>query len=98
MDTGDPQDLRTAAMHSLRQKEEFRRHVLIYVLVNLMLVAIWAITWLTSGQWFPWPLFPILGWGVGLAIHGWNTYARRPPTEDDVQREIQRLQDRQRSR
>lgn len=41
-----------------------------YVLVNLALIAIWAAT---GGGYF-WPLWPLLGWGIGLASHG-----RRPP-------------------
>ena len=98
MDTGEEQDLRTAAMRSLRQKEEFRRHLLVYVLVNLLLVAIWAAVGFTSNQWFPWPVFPIFGWGIGIVIHAWNLYGRKPVTEDDVQREMQRLQEKRRTR
>jgi Domain of unknown function (DUF1707)/2TM domain len=37
-------------------------HVRAYVAVNVMLVAIWA---LTGGGYF-WPIWPILGWGVGV--------------------------------
>ena len=39
-------------------------HALVYVCVNLMLTAIS----LMSGQ--HWAVFPALGWGLGLAIHG----------------------------
>lgn len=39
-------------------------HASVYVLVNLMLVALsWA-----SGR--GWAVFPLLGWGLGLAVHG----------------------------
>lgn len=37
-----------------------------YVLVNLVLIAIWAAT---GGGYF-WPLWPLLGWGIGLVSHG----------------------------
>lgn len=96
METSDRQDLRSAAVRSLHEKEEFRRHLLTFALVNLLLVAIWAVIGVTSGQWFPWPIFPIFGWGIGIAIQAWNVYGRRQVTEDDVQREMQRLQDQQR--
>ena len=42
-----------------------RIHVVVYAAVNLFLVAIWA---LGGGGYF-WPIWVILGWGVGLAIH-----------------------------
>lgn len=39
-------------------------HAMVYVLVNLMLVAISA----SSGR--GWAIYPALGWGLGLAVHG----------------------------
>jgi hypothetical protein len=37
-------------------------HVRAYVAVNVMLIAIWALT----GAGYFWPIWPILGWGVGV--------------------------------
>ena len=39
-------------------------HALVYVCVNVML----ALLSFVSGK--PWAVFPALGWGLGLAIHG----------------------------
>ena len=39
-------------------------HALVYVCVNVMLALLSA----TSGK--HWAVFPALGWGLGLAIHG----------------------------
>jgi hypothetical protein len=39
-------------------------HAFVYIAVNLMLVAISA----SSGR--GWAIYPALGWGLGLAIHG----------------------------
>ena len=39
-------------------------HASVYVIVNLMLVALSA---MSGGTW---AVFPALGWGVGLAVHG----------------------------
>lgn len=41
-----------------------RIHFTIYALVNLMLIGIWA----ASGAGYFWPIWPILGWGIGVAI------------------------------
>lgn len=44
-----------------------RIHASVYVAVNLFLALIWA---LTSGlSEMPWFLFPLGGWGIGLAAH-----------------------------
>jgi hypothetical protein len=81
------EELREAALASLRKKRDFRGHVFIYVAVNAMLVAIWAVT----GAGFFWPVFPILGWGVGVAANAWDVYGRKPLSEDEIRREAERL-------
>jgi hypothetical protein len=54
-------------------EQSFRRHAISYLLVIGMLVAIWALT--SPGGYF-WPVWPMLGWGVGLAWHGLNGRTR----------------------
>src|SRR3712207_5268280 len=44
----------------------FRHHFWVYALVNLMLIGIWA----ASGGGYFWPIWPMLGWGIGVACHG----------------------------
>lgn len=80
-------DLREQAVAQLKKKRDFRSHVFIYVAVNAMLVVIWAIT----GADFFWPIFPILGWGVGVAANAWDVYGRKPISEEEIRRETQRL-------
>jgi hypothetical protein len=82
------QDLREQALQRLKRKRDFKSHVFIYVAVNAMLVVIWAIT--SDGGLF-WPIFPILGWGIGVAANAWDVYGRRPITEDEIRRETDRL-------
>jgi hypothetical protein len=43
----------------------FRVHLGVYLAVQALLVVTWA---LTSAA-FPWFVFPLLGWGIGLAAH-----------------------------
>ena len=42
-----------------------RIHLTIYVLVNVMLIGIWA----ASGAGDFWPIWPIMGWGIGVGAH-----------------------------
>jgi 2TM domain-containing protein len=60
--------------------------VAIYLVVNLLLVVIWAL----SGVGQFWPIWAMLGWGIGLAFHGWSVYVRKPISEDEIRREMQR--------
>jgi hypothetical protein len=32
----------------------------------------------------------MLGWGVGLAFHGWSAYLKQPISEDEIRREMER--------
>jgi class 3 adenylate cyclase len=50
-----------------------RTHLAIYVVVNVMLVGIWA----ASGGGYFWPVWPILGWGIGVGCHAAPLLARR---------------------
>jgi class 3 adenylate cyclase len=56
-----------------------RIHFTIFLLVNLMLVAIWA----AAGGGYFWPIWPILGWGIGVGCHAAPMFALRgrPPSE-----------------
>ena len=83
--TDDP--LREQAVARLRKKRDFGMHVVVYVMVNALLVVIWAIT---SGDFF-WPIFPILGWGIGLAANAYDVYGRKPISESEIEREMSRL-------
>lgn len=47
-------------------RRSFHTHLRLYLLVNVLLVGIWA----ASGGGYFWPVWPMLGWGVGLAAHG----------------------------
>ena len=91
--TATPTDasLRMEAVRRLKKKRDFKAHLLAYALVNGSVVVIWAVVWLAgSGWWFPWPIFPILGWGIGLVFHAREVYGR-PFSDEAVGREIERL-------
>lgn len=48
----------------------FGIHLSVFVAVNVLLIAIWAMVWqLNDGTSYPWFVFVLLGWGIGLAAH-----------------------------
>jgi len=81
-------ELRRLAISQLRKKRGLQAHVLAYVMVNLFLNAIWLLV-MPGG--FYWPVFPLLGWGIGLAFNIWDVYRPDRPSEKDIEREMQRL-------
>jgi 2TM domain-containing protein len=85
--TRTEQELREQAVKRLRKKRDFRAHLGMYVAVNAVLVVIWAVT----NTDFFWPIFPILGWGIGVAANAWDVYGRKPISEDEIRREADRL-------
>ena len=79
---------RDAAIKRVEAKRAFRFHLALYGAVNLLLIAIWAIT----GAGYFWPIWPIIGLG------NWNRvpllgrvspeadHRRRDPTGDGSRR------------
>ena len=63
----------------------FLWHLPIYIVVNLVLVAVW----LFSGAAFPWPIFPIFFWGIGVVGHYIAAY--RSSGQNWVDRETDRI-------
>ena len=54
------------AKKRVEEKKGFYSHLVAYVIVNIMLVLIW---WFAAGGGFPWFIFVIGGWGIGLIFH-----------------------------
>lgn len=92
--TTDEVELRKLARERLEARRGFFTHAAVYVAVNLMLWGIWLAISLANGMTFPWPIFPSLGWGVGLAMNAWAVFVERPVTEAEVTAEVARLRDR----
>jgi hypothetical protein len=78
---------REQAIKRIKAKNDFKTHLVVYVAVKAMLVVIWAFT---NGGFF-WPIFPIVGWGVGVVIHGYQVYRGNIYTEEQIQREMEKL-------
>ena len=80
--------LRQQAVKQLKKRRDFRGHLLIYVAVNAFIVVIWAVTSGTDG--FFWPVFPIVGWGIGVVANWWDVHDREDFSEDQIRREMER--------
>ena len=88
-DNNAPEELRQQAFERVKKRRDFWPHLLVYVMVNSLLVAVWV---LTGSDGFFWPIFPIAGWGIGIVMHAWDAFFRTGITEEDIDREVARLQ------
>jgi hypothetical protein len=82
-------ELRDRAVKRLKKRRDFYAHVMVYLLVNAFLVIIW---WMTSPGGFFWPVFPIVGWGIGVVMNAWDVYVAQDISEEDIQHEIEQMQ------
>ena len=80
-------NIREQAVSRLKKKSEFKAHLIVYVLVNTLVVSVWA---MTGTNHFFWPVFPIAGWGIGVVMNAWDVY-RKPPSEHAIRREMDHL-------
>jgi hypothetical protein len=81
--------VRERAIKRLKKRHDFYGHVLIYVLVNTFLVVIWG---LTDVHGFFWPVFPLVGWGIGVVMNAWDVFGDDEFDEQQIRREMERLQ------
>ena len=75
-----------------RRRASFKRHLTVYIVVNLFLWAIWYFS--TNDMSFrvdklPWPVWSTLGWGLGLVFHYLGAYLI--PKENSVEKEYEKL-------
>ena len=59
---------REAALHARTMaRAGLPGHLRSYVAVMVLLIGIWLAVGLGGGGWYPWPVWPALGWGVAVA-------------------------------
>ena len=69
-ETMSEEEVYKLARKRVQDKKDFVIHLCVYIVVNAMLVVIWAIT----NRGYPWFIWPLLGWGVGLVFHGLSVF------------------------
>jgi len=93
------EEIRKKAVERVQAKKGFFTHLAVYLAVNIFLWMIWLINtggalWGTGGMrsWTMWPIFPTVGWGIGLIIHFLSVFAFHGGWEDnEVEKEINRM-------
>lgn len=102
--------LRELALRQVERLRSFKIHLISYLIGIVALDLIWMLTeyfqdntWPSRladsddgdpGTWNPWIFYAIGAWTIVLAVHAAKTYGHRPPTEAEIQREIDRIKPR----
>jgi len=102
----DEQLARQEAIRQIERKRRFWGSTILGTLGMLLLVAIWAITefhnaggWPTEGfsqssgipnMWNSWIIYPLLAWLFLTAAHAWSVFGRKPISEGEIRREMER--------
>jgi len=79
------------ARKRVEEKKGFFIHLSVYIIVNIMLVLIWAFP---GGGGFPWFVFPLGGWGIGILFHFLGTFVFSRQTDWErkaIEKEAERL-------
>jgi hypothetical protein len=75
-------------------KRGFLIHFTVYIAVNILLVLIWTFV---AGRGFPWFIFPLCGWGIGVLFHYLGTFVfGREPGKAAVEKEAEKIRREQR--
>ena len=75
----------------VEEKKSFRTHLIVYLCINALLVVIWA----TTSRGFPWFVFPLGGWGIGLLFHFLSVYVfSRESDTREIEKEAEKIRKR----
>ena len=100
-------EVRELAVKQIERKRRFEMRAFAAAVLCAFLVVVWAVSeynnaggWPTNGfsnsssiphVWNDWIIYPLIAIGLGVAIDAWNTYRRKPITEAEIKREVDRL-------
>jgi len=101
--------VRELAIKEIERKRHFLTRAVIGGALIVMLVVIWAVSeyhnaggWPSDGfsqsssiphVWNIWIIYPVLSISLILGLDAWFTYFRKPISEREIQREIDRITD-----
>ena len=84
------EEIYQVARKRVEEKKGFFTHLATYIVVNVVLVIIWALT----GADYPWFVWPLFGWGVGLVFHFLGVFGFHRGTaweSREIEKEAERL-------
>jgi hypothetical protein len=78
-----------------QKRASFKSHLATYVVMNAFFWILWYLNGRNGGHnGWPWPVWPMLGWGIGLVFHYIGAYIS--PKENLAEREYEKLKNKNR--
>jgi 2TM domain len=102
----DDRALRELAVKQAERIRHFKLHVFAFLFGTVVLGTVWVLTeyfeehtWPdrfadapdVAGTWSPWFFWAVGIWALVLGIDAFRTFSHRPPSEAEIQRELDRL-------
>jgi len=107
-ETGGNDLARQHAIRQIERRRHFHIELVVAGMAIVLLVATWATSeyhnaggWPTHGfsqssgihdVWNFWIIYPVIGIALVLGARAWFVYGHRPPSESEIQREMNRQQ------
>ena len=77
-----------------QKRVSFKYHLASYIVINAFFWVLWYFSGRhESHEGSPWPIWPTIGWGIGLFFHWMGAYVF--PAEDTVEKEYDKLKQRE---
>ena len=71
-----------------QRRASFKRHLATYLILNIFF---WVLWYFSGGSRYneglPWPVWPMLGWGIGVAFHYMGAYVTSGDTTTEKEYE-----------
>lgn len=82
-------DLEELARKRVQARMGFIIHLAMYVVANAGMFGVWYLT----GRGYPWFMWPMLGWGIGILAHAIGLFVGpgSPAERRAIDREVRRL-------
>ncbi len=84
------EEIRKLAQRRVAAKKGFFSNLFSYIVVNAVLVLLW---YFVSGAGYPWFLWVMGGWGIGLIFHFFGVFVFAREGGDWEQRQVQKEMD-----
>jgi hypothetical protein len=84
-----------ALWKTAKKRVAFKKQLAVYLIVNASFWLYWIFSENTHNRqsYVPWPVWPMIGWGIGLAFSYYNAYGAGQT--NSVEKEYQKLKQKQ---
>lgn len=72
-----------------KKRVGFKRHLGMYIIINGMFWLLWYFTNEGDHELFPWPVWSMFGWGIGLVFEYMSAYGQ--PKQNAIEKEYEKL-------